>query len=129
MGIPSFLLANTLNTTVAQRLVRLLCPDCKVPKSFDNSLFPKKYKSYKRIETHYIHKGCDKCFNTGYKGRKAVYEVIPIDEELSECIKKSDYHISDLLTERGIRTLSENAFELFEQGFTSLEEIYSLLVN
>jgi general secretion pathway protein E/type IV pilus assembly protein PilB len=129
MGIPSFLVANTLNTTVAQRLVRLLCPDCKIPQRFEESMYPKKFRSYKRVEVHYVHKGCANCFNTGYRGREAVYEVIPIDEELSECIKKSDYHISDLLAERGIKTLSENAFELFEKGLTSLEEIYSLLVN
>jgi type IV pilus assembly protein PilB len=129
MGIPPFLLANTLNTTVAQRLVRLLCPRCKVERPFDPLLFPRKFKPYRAIQRHYVSKGCAECFNTGYKGRKAVYEVIPIDEELNEAIKKSEFNIGELLKERGISTLSENSFQLFEQGLTSLDEIYSLLVN
>ncbi len=55
------------------------------------------------------------CFFTGYKGRQAVYEVIPLDMELSDCIRKL-YDIKAYLNERGIRTLAENAFDLFAQG-------------
>jgi type IV pilus assembly protein PilB len=129
MGIPAFLLSNTLNTSVAQRLMRLLCPHCKTAAAFDPSLFPRKFRPYRPVDTHYTAKGCPQCYNTGYQGRRAVYEVIPIDEQLSDAIKSGDHHIAELLKERGIKTLSENAFELFEQGLTSLEEIYSLLVN
>jgi general secretion pathway protein E/type IV pilus assembly protein PilB len=129
MGIPPFLLANTLNTSVAQRLLRLLCPHCKTEKAFDPALFPRKFKPYKEIRMHFVARGCPDCFNTGYRGRKAVYEVIPIDEQLSESIKMAEYQVGNLLKERGIGTLSENAFTLFEQGLTSLDEIYSLLVN
>jgi general secretion pathway protein E/type IV pilus assembly protein PilB len=129
MSIPSFLLADTIRTTVAQRLVRLLCPTCKTKKDFDRSFFPRNFKPHKIITTQCIPKGCSECFNTGYKGRKAVYEVIPIDEELAGQIRNRSSNIGDLLRERGIRTLSENAFELFEQGLTSLEEIYTLLAN
>jgi type IV pilus assembly protein PilB len=129
MGIPPFLLANTLNSSVAQRLVRLLCPYCKVRASFDRALLPRKFKPYRDIHVHYLSKGCEECFNTGYKGRMAVYEVIPIDDELADSIKSAQSNISALLKERGIRTLSENSFQLFEQGLTSLDEIYSLLAN
>jgi type IV pilus assembly protein PilB len=129
MGIPPFLLANTLNTSVAQRLVRLLCPHCKKEEPFDQRLFPKKFKPYTEIQRHFVATGCMECFNTGYRGRAAVYEVIPIDEQLSESIKMARYQVGDLLKERGIGTLSENAFTLFGQGLTSLDEIYSLLVN
>ncbi|HXB10125.1 MAG TPA: GspE/PulE family protein [Puia sp.] len=129
MGIPPFLLASTLNTSVAQRLVRLLCPHCKTPAAFEASLFPGKFRPYRKVESHYVPKGCPQCFNTGYKGRKAVYEVIPIDEELADAIKTSQFNISGPLKERGIRTLSENAFSLFEEGLTSLDEIYSILIN
>jgi len=128
MGVQPFLIANTLNTSVAQRLVRLLCKDCKVVKEFDESKFPSKFKPYRKVYQHSVANGCDKCFNTGYRGRKAVYEVIPIDEELIEQIKLGNHNIIDLLKVRGIKTLSENAFELFEQGLTSIDEIYSLLI-
>jgi type IV pilus assembly protein PilB len=129
MEVPAFLLANTLNITVAQRLVRLLCPLCKKEEPFNQALFPKKYKYDKLPEKHFVSVGCDSCYHTGYKGRKAVYEVIPIDYEFSERIKMSQLDIGDLLKEKDIRSLSQSAFELFQSGFTSIEEIYSLLMN
>ncbi len=129
MGIAPFLLASTLNTSVAQRLVRLLCPHCKMKYDFEPSLYPKGFKPFQIIKSHYTAKGCKECFNTGYKGRKAVYEVIPITEEFAEEIKKGNHQINGLLNEKSINTLSKNAFVLFESGQTSLEEIYSILVN
>ncbi|MNF19407.1 hypothetical protein D3C80_2241760 [compost metagenome] len=56
-----------------------------------------------------------------------MYEVIPLDQELTQEIKKGNMHINDLLTERGIKTLGENAFALFAAGDTTIEEIYPLL--
>ena len=129
MGIPPFLVASTLNTTVAQRLVRLLCPHCKSETGFDESLYPKQFKPYQRVSHHYIPKGCEQCYYTGYKGRKAVYEVVPIDQDLAFEIKKGNMYIQDLLKERGVQTLAENAFRLFCDGLTSIEEIYPLLFN
>lgn len=129
MGIPAFLVANTLNTTVAQRLIRLLCKSCKEKRSFDTSLYPKQFVTEKLIETHYIAKGCELCYNTGYSGRKAVYEVIPLDHELSQDIKTGNLNIKDKLSDRGIKTMGENAFMIFENGDTTIEEIYPLLFN
>ncbi len=129
MGIPPFLISNTLNTTVAQRLVRLLCPACKEKKAFHKDLYPKQFRPFRDIEFHYVPSGCDQCYGTGYRGRKAVYEVIPVDVVLADKIKIGVYDVNDDLRERGIHTLTENAFELFEQGQTSLEEIYPLLFN
>jgi len=129
MGIPGFLVSNTLNTTVAQRLLRLLCSSCKRKEPFDESMFPRQFVPFRKVHEHYVIGGCDACFHTGYKGRKAVYEVIPIDGVLADKIKRGIFDISDDLKERGIKTLAENAFELFESGQTSLEEIYPLLFN
>lgn len=129
MGVPPFLLANTLNTTVAQRLLRLLCPYCKKEESFHSKLYPRHYKPIRPIKVHCVPHGCEQCYFTGYRGRKAVYEVIPIDAELSEKIKKSDFNIHIELREKNIKTLTENAFHLFEQTETSLEEIYPLLFS
>lgn len=129
MGIPPFLIAGTLNTSVAQRLIRKLCLNCKEEQTFDPKLFPKNFKPFGVINHHYIHKGCEQCYYTGYKGRIAIYEVIAIDHELAECIKNGEMSISNLLKEREIKTLAENAFELFAKGDTTLEEIYSLLYN
>src|SRR5581483_6593415 len=97
-----------LNTAVAQRLVRLLCPHCKQQQGFDQNLYPKQFKPYAEITDHYIKKGCHECYHTGYKGRKAVYEVIPIDQELAFEIKNGNMYIQQLLQERAIRSLAEN---------------------
>jgi len=129
MGIPPFLVANTLNTTVAQRLVRLLCPRCKEQAEFSHSLYPKQFTPYRTVHKHFVAKGCEHCYYTGYKGRKAVYEVIPIDQGLALEIKNANMLVNELLKERGIQTLAENAFNLFDAGLTSIEEIYPLLFN
>jgi len=129
MGIPAFLLANTLNTSVAQRLLRLLCPHCKEKQAFDPALYPQQFRPYHTVYEHYVAKGCDTCFHTGYKGRRAVYEIVPIDRELSELIKNNVYDVQQQLKERGVKTLAENAFSLFATGETTIEEIYPLLFN
>jgi type IV pilus assembly protein PilB len=129
MGIPPFLLAGTINTTVAQRLLRLLCIECKEEQEFHTKYFPRTFSSPKKIRTHFVAKGCDHCYYTGYKGRKAIYEVIPIDYELAENIKKNEFAVEELLKARNIKTLKENAFALFEKGLTSIDEIYPVLLN
>lgn len=129
MGVPPFLVANTLNTTAAQRLVRLLCPHCKKREKFNSNMYPKQFKPYGQVQHHYKAQGCEHCYYTGYKGRKAVYEVIPLDQELAFEIKNGNIYIQNLLKDRGIQTLAENAFNIFSEGMTSIDEIYPLLVN
>lgn len=129
MGVPPFLVASTLNTTVAQRLVRLLCPQCKKEEPFDKLQYPRQFKPYAEVTRHSVPAGCATCHYTGYKGRKAVYEVIPIDQELAVEIKNGSMYIDRQLKDREIQTLAENAFNLFAQGLTSIEEIYPLLSN
>ena len=129
MGVPSFLVASTLNLAVAQRLVRLLCPSCKKSESFDPELLPGNFEVKDLPMTHFKAVGCEECYYTGYKGRKAVYEVIAMDKHLANKIKNSQYNVSSYLDEKGVQSLGKNAFELFKQGDTSIEEIYSILIN
>ncbi|MDN4165469.1 GspE/PulE family protein [Cytophagales bacterium LB-30] len=129
MGIPAYLIANTLNTTVAQRLIRLLCPHCKKEVPFERNIFPPAFTPYWEISSYYSPQGCSQCYFTGYKGRKALYEVIPVDTELAEHIKKNEFHIDADLEKRGIKKLAYNAFERFAQGDTSIDEIYPLLFS
>jgi len=129
MGIPPFLLANTLNAAVAQRLLRLLCQHCKKEQDFSNDLYPRNYKPGAEISRHFLPGGCEHCHYTGYMGRKAVYEVIPVDYDLAAQIKNSNMQVHEILKEKGIKTISENAFVLFASGQTSIEEIYPLLLN
>ena len=129
MDVPAYLLASTLNTTVAQRLVRLLCPSCKEQKPLNAVQYPKNFKAPREMDKHFVAKGCGECYYTGYKGRKAIFEVIPIDYELEEKIREQQYQVDGLLKEKDIFTLAENAFNLFEAGETSLEEVYPILSN
>lgn len=129
MGVPAFLIASTINLSVAQRLVRKLCPLCKQESPFREDLLPRNYTP-KHVPSHqYASVGCESCFYTGYKGRKAVYEVIPIDTELATHIKNEDLQIADLLAQKGVKSLAESAFELFENGETTIEEIYPILIS
>jgi len=129
MGIPSFLIANTINLSVAQRLVRTLCPECKQKENVLPDAFPSNFRNKTNLKEHYVPIGCESCFYTGYNGRKAIYELIPIDTELAECIKEGVSYVDDKLADRQIKKLSQRAFELLEAGETSLEEVYSLLME
>ncbi len=128
MGIPDYLIADTLNTSIAQRLVRLLCDNCKTPVDLD----PKKLSDFgidaKKIDQTYTSNGCENCHYTGYKGRKAVYEVIGLNEVLKESIKSRSFSPRVKLREMGISSLMDNAVELLKEGRTSYEEIYPLLL-
>jgi len=129
MGVPPFLIAGTINTSVAQRLLRLLCTECKNTTEFNSELLPKNYRAPRPVKMHAIAVGCDHCHYTGYKGRKAIYEVIPVDYELAENIRNNNMNVSELLKRRKVKSISEKAFELFESGLTSLEEAYAHLMN
>lgn len=129
MGVPSFLIANTLNLSAAQRLVRLLCHHCKQEEDLKPEDLPKGSPLNIQLERHFVPIGCEHCYYTGYAGRKAIYELVPIDLELAEAIKNQIYNVDDLMEQRGIKRLSQKAFELLANGETALEEVYSLLMN
>ncbi|PKP11180.1 MAG: type II/IV secretion system protein [Bacteroidetes bacterium HGW-Bacteroidetes-3] len=126
MGIPPFLIAETISISVAQRLVRTLCEECKKEKDFDADDLPRSFKSTKNPKSHFIAVGCDDCFHTGYKGRRAIYEILPISHEISDAIKKSILEQSNFIKNK---RLSDKAFDLLSKGQTSLDEIYPILIN
>lgn len=128
MGIPSFLIAETLNVSVAQRLVRQLCSNCKKETEFVIEDLPSSYQVPYPLTTIYKPNGCNKCYHTGYIGRKAIYEVLNIDYTTSNHIKNNE--ISSIFSENtNFQTLSDKAFTMLSRGETSLEEIYSILIN
>lgn len=126
MGVPSFLLAETINVSVAQRLVRTLCSHCKEETDFNSNDLPNTFKLERSINTHFVAKGCQKCYHTGYKGRTAIYEILPMTTETKLAIKNDT--LEQLTSIKGQR-LSDKALDLFDNGLTSLDEIYSLLIN
>ncbi|ALM08799.1 general secretion pathway protein GspE [Sediminicola sp. YIK13] len=130
MGIPSFLIASTLNISVAQRLVRKLCDHCKCKDDISTELFPEEFLlANNDFGHHYIPKGCPHCHHTGYKGRKAIYEIVPITKELIYHIKNNTLEIDEYLNQNNIITLKKNAVQMIKEGVTSIDEVYALLSN
>lgn len=128
MGIPPFLIAGTLNISLAQRLVRKLCKSCKAEKPIESNIFPTGFIVPKELNIHYEAVGCEHCHHTGYSGRKAIYEILPVDKELTMLIKANALDIDDYIEEKNIQTLKKNAVDLVKEGVTSVDEIFSLLM-
>ncbi len=128
MGVAPYLIANTLNMSVAQRLVRKLCANCKKKKVLSPGMLPPGY-DYQALAECYIAHGCSSCYHTGYSGRIAIYEVLHIDPEFAELIKKSENEAKSLMKAKGIKTLADNAIELLYKGVTSADEIYPILLS
>lgn len=129
MGVPPFLISSTLSTSVAQRLVRKLCSNCKEEKVGAPKDLPKGYKVPYEIKKYYTPKGCKSCYFTGYSGRQAVYEVISLDKELGELIKNGIFDASKELKEKKIKSMADNVFDLLAKGETSVQEAYAILLN
>jgi type IV pilus assembly protein PilB len=128
MGIPSFLIASTLNISVAQRLVRKLCEHCKTEENVSQIFFPTGFIIPHDLQRHYVAVGCEKCYHTGYAGRKAIYEILPVGNELAALIKNNQLDIDTYLQEQNIFTLRKNALSLIQNGTTSIDEVFSLLL-
>ena len=127
MGIPPFLIASTLNLSMAQRLVRLLCPSCKKEIMVKKDAFPINFKIPSDLHSYYKAVGCNDCYSTGYRGRKAIYEIIPMDTQSSKFIKENASNIDQIDTPIRMISLKDNALRLLRNGETSIDEIYSLL--
>lgn len=127
MGIPSYLIAETLNISVAQRLIRKLCENCKEETSINSKDFPLNFEFPYSISKMYKSKGCNACYHTGYRGRKAIYEIVSIDEKVAQAIKNQS--IDTLGQKEAHQSLADKAFDVLAKGETSLEEIYSILLN
>ena len=126
MGVHPYLIANTLIMCVSQRLIRLLCPHCKQKKEIDEEDI-KELLFDKNIQYYYEAKGCNKCYYTGYSGRRAIYEVIPIDDELAISVRNNESDVEQLLKTRGIISLKDAGFKMLQNGETSIEELIPLL--
>lgn len=136
MGIEPFLVSSAINLIVAQRLVRKICSECKVPITIAADSFaklgipPAEYEQYKNI-TFYKGTGCDACNNTGYKGRIALYEVVTVTDPIKELILQgaSALEIKREAISQGMITLRRSGIKKLLEGVTSLEEVLKTTVR
>lgn len=133
MGAASNLIGSALVGVLAQRLVRNICPYCKVPYEASDAekelLFP--YSDGKRVDTVMLYKGqgCELCMNSGYSGRSGVYEILIVDREIRQLINDShsDLDIEDAAVAAGMKSLGMNGRAKVLSGITTVEEVTRVL--
>jgi len=139
MGVEPFLLTSALTCVVAQRVLRKVCPNCV---TFDElksdneavlketlgpiyDMIEQKWKKEGKNLTLPHPNGCDKCNNTGYLGRIAIYEVMPISEKIAKMVveKTSAADIQKQAMQDGMLTMKQDGFVKVLEGVTTLEEV------
>lgn len=126
MGIPKYLVADSLVGSISQRLVRRLCPECKTKKL--TSAYEKQLLGLERGIRLYRPCGCRLCNYTGYTGRIGVFEILVNDNEVKEMIMSDKFNTTNLnaLLKDKMPSLMDNCKELVLKGETSIEEYLSL---
>ncbi len=138
LGTDPFVVSSVLCLTAAQRLIRVLCPTCKAPARPPREILeavirdslvspapdPAQVALYREI-------GCSSCSFTGFIGRRAIYEVVPIDEELSRLIYAQSSNLAALRTaaaRKGLPTLRASGWRNVLSGMTTVEEVLAVTV-
>jgi type II secretory ATPase GspE/PulE/Tfp pilus assembly ATPase PilB-like protein len=128
LGIQPFLIASSLIGIVAQRLVRRLCPDCRRPQELSAETI-EKAGGLSRLppDAHWeAGQGCEKCGQTGLRGRIAIHEVLAINDELRELItSRAPEHVIKKGAKRaGMRSLLQDGMDKAAHGLTTLDEVF-----
>ncbi len=130
LGVEPFLIASTLNVAIGQRLVRTICNDCKVKRTFTDAelksikdFIPEKLLGNNRV--FYKGEGCNRCSGSGYKGRVGIHEVLEIDDKIREFIMRraNADEIRKAAIEAGMITMLQDGFQKALAGATSIEEV------
>jgi len=126
MGIDPYLIASSVLGIIAQRLVRQLCPRCKVPVSLDQKLakwVPKDAKD--KPHQVFAPMGCKRCRDSGYYGRLPLAEVLTPNDTIRDLVLKgiSDREILNVARKGGMKTIFEDGIDRVLQGLTTFEEV------
>ena len=126
IGVEPFLISSAVSAVIAQRLVRVLCNNCKEAYKPDMALQtlgvrPDRLKNY----TFYRAKGCDQCFHTGYRGRIGIFETLVMGYKLRTLIQRTydSFQIKQEALKLGLVTLRRDGIEKVLRGITSIEEV------
>ena len=129
IGISPDIMAGNIIGVVAQRLVRVLCPQCKEPvKPTDEE---RKILGVKRNEAIqiYKHKGCKRCNQTGYRGRMAILELLRIDADMDSLIARRAHldELRKMALDKGFTTLADDGVRRILEGYTSIDEVMRVI--
>jgi type IV pilus assembly protein PilB len=127
MGVEPFLITSTLEAVIAQRLVRIICKNCRekyTPEAKELEELNLSAEEKKGM-VFYKGKGCSQCNKSGYKGRTGIFEFLSITESLKSRImeKVQTSVIRDIARKEGMKTLREDGLDKLKQGITAIEEV------
>ena len=126
IGIPSYLIGSSISGILAQRLVKRICTRCKMEREVDGELsaFMESF-GLNQLTKHYYGEGCQYCYNSGYQGRTAVYEFLPISIGIKTLLfqKATEIQIAETAQQHGVKFLFDNAWEKVRIGDTTVDEI------
>jgi len=125
MGVEPYLLASTMAGVVAQRLVRLVCPQCKAPASYSTAMLGRVGLTPADGVTLFKGAGCDACEGSGYRGRTGVFEILMVDAALRDLIgeRADSRRIRDTAARAGFKSMRDDALSKAVLGQTTLEEV------
>jgi type IV pilus assembly protein PilB len=131
MGIPPFLIASAVGIVVAQRLLRLLCPNCKATFTPPEELQLALGLTYDQTRRFYKPVGCDKCEGSGYKGRIAIYETMVISQAIEDLIlkKSSSQDIFRQALKEDLTSLRQSGIAKVVSGHTSVDEAFRVTME
>jgi general secretion pathway protein E len=128
LGIESFLMADSMLAVLAQRLVRVLCPLCRDPypaREVDRARLAEAFPELPESFTLYQGRGCERCGHTGFKGRQAIFEVLPITDPVRSAVvaEKNAGYIAQLARQEHYRPLLHHGYQKVFEGLTTLSEV------
>lgn len=138
MGVKPFLLAPALNAVIGQRLVRMLCTECKVKDDLSADVLARVKKTLGDIPktsgekvptklTFWKGGGCEACLGIGYKGRIGIYEIMIMDKEIEKIIlskEVSEYEMEEIAVKKGMITMAQDGLLKALDGLTSVDEVF-----
>jgi len=133
MGVESFLLSSTLLGVLAQRLVRVICPHCKELIRPDGKLLNSMGMGHDEVSEveFFAGKGCEECRYTGFRGRMAIFEYLPVDDDIrKEITKRSSYErIKEVAMRKGLMTLRQDGWRKVRGGVTTISEVLKVTLE
>ncbi len=128
MGVEPYLVASSLEAVLAQRLVRVLCKHCKVVDDSPTARTLKVQLGIPPETTIYKSVGCRECRNTGFHGRRAIFEWMDSDNEIRQLVLRnsSSDQVRDAARRAGMKTLAEDGWRLVRLGVTTVDEVLSV---